>query len=102
MLDDDEWAQIAPLLQRSVQVLKSVRERTGADLHEAQSGTAWRSEVIRLHLELTGQFIADPLELWHHRLSDRGPPCPVCGRLARTPRAKLCPECGGKVESRKA
>lgn len=94
MLDEREWAQIEPVLRRSIKTVQGIRERTGANLQEALTGTAWRTEVDRIHLQLTGLLIADPMEIWHHRLADRGPPCPACGRLARTPRAKRCPECG--------
>jgi hypothetical protein len=43
---------------------------------------------------LTGFAGVDPNAVYHHRLSNLGPDCPDCSKPLRTPRAKLCPECG--------
>jgi rRNA maturation endonuclease Nob1 len=48
-------------------------------------------------LELTGCFESDANAIWHHRLSDYGPPCRACGRLLRTKRARVCAACGVAV-----
>ena len=72
MLEEYEWKQVLPLF----------RSDTG------------RKRVLALYKEFTGFDETNPAAVAHHRLSNFGPPCETCGRLYRTPRAKLCAECG--------
>jgi hypothetical protein len=46
--------------------------------------------------KLTGETpsLTTRKRLLSHRRSHYGDPCPKCGRLFRTPRAKFCAECG--------
>jgi hypothetical protein len=54
----------------------------------------WKQEARTRYRQITGFDEPNPVAIWHHRLSLFGPPCNVCGKPLRTPRAKLCAECG--------
>lgn len=77
MLDEDEWALIAPLLARSVDPEP-------------------RQAALDLYAEMTGLRETNINAIWHHRIADYGPPCGFCGKPLRTPKAKLCAACGAK------
>ena|SRR5687768_6123833 len=62
---------------RTVSAIKFLREQTGCDL------TAAKEMVEHMY-----GLILRPL----------GPPCVSCGAPLRTPRAKLCAECGARVD----
>lgn len=92
MLDDEEWAQLEPLLINPIDRIKSYREAHGVGLGEAHEHAF--DEALAFYNTLTGFNETNGLALWHHRLSDYGPPCARCGKPLRTPRAKLCAACG--------
>jgi hypothetical protein len=95
-LDEAEWSQVEPLLQKSVRGVKQFRERTGATIEEAL-GENRATAALAKYSHLTGYFETNADAIWHHRLSDYGGPCAHCGELLRTPRAKYCVECGRTV-----
>ena len=75
MLDEDEWARIAPLMS----ITRDNMDRQGAlDLYE----------------EMTGLRETNINAIWHHRIALYGPPCTECGKPLRTPRASFCAACG--------
>ena len=92
MLDDDEWVQLEPLLANPVERIKSYREAHGVGLREAHEHAF--DEALAFYNALTGFNETNANALWHHRLSDYGPPCTHCGKPLRTPRARLCAACG--------
>ena len=73
MLEEHEWAELLPYLQQ---------------------GSGGAQEVRARYKQITGFDEPNPIAIWHHRFSLFGPPCEVCGKPLRTPRAKLCAECG--------
>lgn len=75
MLDESEWRQIVPLLAKS---FDPEQERAALDLYE----------------NMTGFRETNRNAIWHHRISDYGPPCVECGKPLRTPRANFCAACG--------
>jgi hypothetical protein len=92
-LDEIEWAQVEPLVRKSVENVKKYREQTGTTVSEALG--AHRAIAAQAKFkELTGYVEADASAIWHHRLQLYGDPCPHCGELLRTPRARYCAECG--------
>lgn len=93
MLDEEEWARMRPLLHSSLQNIKLHRERFRIPLGATPMQTMYWPALMLYH-ELTGFEETNPNALWHHRLSDYGPPCTHCGKPLRTPRAKLCAACG--------
>jgi len=88
MLDDSEWAQIEPLMHRTIGDARRARRATEAD------GSAARA---RFH-EITGYDESHVGSIWHHKLSLYGPPCARCGRLLRTPAAHFCSNCGAAAK----
>jgi hypothetical protein len=99
MLDEDEWAQLAPLLQATIEDFMEVRRATGVGLEEAQANGTLGRRALAFYRELTGFDETNINALWHHRLADYGPPCAQCGKPLRTPRAKLCAACGHPREA---
>jgi len=93
MLDEDEWAQMAPLLLSSLQNIKLYRQQFQIPLDATPKQSMYWPALMLYH-ELTGFEETNPQALWHHRLADYGPPCGHCGKPLRTPRAKLCAACG--------
>lgn len=75
MLDEDEW------------------ERIGPDL-SASSDPGRREAALDLYEKMTGVRETNINAIWHHRISDYGPPCDECGKALRTPRAHFCAACG--------
>jgi hypothetical protein len=94
MLDELEWAQLAPLLEVAIREFMEERRCTGVGPGEAQDTGILGRRALALYRELTGFEETNPNALWHHRLSLYGPPCTHCGKPLRTPRAKLCAACG--------
>ena len=84
MLDEPEWEQVYPCLQERFRGLVEYRTHT--------------EEALARYFEITGFRETNPNAIWHHRLSLFGPPCASCGKLLRTPRAKLCAACGAAVK----
>ncbi len=93
LLDEDEWQEIHPLLRAGMRDLKEYRKQTHASLLEALKKNQGLPALVK-YKELTGYTETNINAIWHHRRSDFGPECPACGKLFRTPRAKLCAECG--------
>jgi hypothetical protein len=93
MLDEGEWAELHPLLSLMIGRIESYREKTGVSLADAKK-FGWEKPALDKCFELTGFRESNVNALWHHRLSQHGPPCAHCGRLLRTNRAARCVECG--------
>lgn len=92
MLDETEWAQLAPWLNNVPEQIKAYRQRHGVSLAEAQrKGLA---PALAEYFRLTGFPETNGNVLFHHRLALFGPPCRRCGKLLRSPRAKHCAACG--------
>lgn len=93
MLDDDEWAEVEPLLANAIEQIKNYRSAKGVSLAEARA-KGYGKGALERYFQITGFRETNPDALWHHRISEFGPPCNVCGKPLRTPRAKLCAACG--------
>lgn len=96
MLDEDEWAQISPVLGRNTLSVKSYREEHGADLKTALR-QGFEVPALKKFEELTGYRETNVNAIYHHRRSLYGPECSNCGKLIRTSRARFCAECGNKT-----
>lgn len=83
MLDDGEFERVI-----------SVRG-TGKD--GGLQGKIW-TPVLAEYERITGVRETNPMAIYHHRISDYGPPCRFCDKPLRTPRAKLCGNCMRAVE----
>jgi hypothetical protein len=93
MLTESEWAQLEPLLSKSVQDIKDYRESSGASVDVAVR-KGFDRDALEKYRELTGAIETDVNALWHHRLADQGAPCEACGKPLRTADARFCAECG--------
>jgi hypothetical protein len=93
MLEDAEWEQVVPHLENAVAQIKDFRKVHNVSLAEAQRHGYGQSALERYH-EITGFRETNANALWHHRISQFGPPCSSCCRPLRTPRARFCAECG--------
>jgi len=96
MLDESEWEQIFPDLQRGFQEVKEYRRAHRTSFEEAKQHV-YGHGALKRYFEMTGFHETNFAALWHHRLSRYGPPCRACGKPLRTPRAKLCAACGAEV-----
>lgn len=92
MLDDTEWARMAPRMHARIQAIKDYRHAHGVGIAEARKHVD--GEVLDLYFEMTGFRETNAEGIWHHHLSHYGPPCQTCGKLLRTPRASFCAACG--------
>jgi hypothetical protein len=98
MLDDAEWEQVVPHLKNAIAQIKDYRQAHNASLAEAQAHGYGQRALERYH-DITGFREINVNALWHHRVSQFGPPCSSCGRPLRTPRARFCAECGAPRQS---
>lgn len=96
MLTEEEWEEVVPLLQISIEDIVAYRLRHGASLENAME-ESFGGAAITKYEELTGFKEANVNAIWHHRASIYGPPCKACGKPLRTPQAKLCAGCGKSV-----
>lgn len=93
MLDEREWAEIHPLLIRSVEEVQDyLSHHPEVDLLEARK-RVYDPGIFQRYFELTGFRETNINAIWHHRASAFGPPCHSCGKPLRTPKARFCAEC---------
>jgi hypothetical protein len=83
MLDDEEY-KIAIKLHRECMVhLSPPREERF-------------KPMLDYYNNLTGFGETEPNAIFHHRISQYGPPCENCGKPYRTPKASFCAASGNK------
>jgi hypothetical protein len=93
MLDEQEWQQVLAPLRDGIELFKGYRAKNNAGLGEA-NGAVYRHGALTTYFEITGYEETTVEALWHHRLCLLGPPCDGCRKPLRTPKAKMCAECG--------
>ena len=93
MLTEPEWELVAPHLRDAIAQIKRYREEHRCSMLEARKSGFGR-RALEVYEQLTGFRETFAESLYHHRLSQFGPPCEKCDRLLRTPRARTCVECG--------
>lgn len=98
MLDEHEWERLVPHLTHGIRRIQRYRKQHGVSLAEAQLNAF--DDALAAYAAMTGFGETNPKALWHHRAALFGPPCCECGKPLRTPRAKLCAECGASVAGR--
>jgi len=82
MLEDDEFERVTSLRGTG----------TGPDIRAREFGP-----VLDEYERITGVRETNPNAIYHHRLSQYGPPCQYCGKPLRTQYAKLCGFCMTQV-----
>ncbi len=55
---------------------------------------SYTKQAMDIYERITGERLSEPYMLLHVRQSSYGSLCPSCNKPFRTPRAKLCAECG--------
>lgn len=95
MLEEHEWNQLAPSLTEAIEQIKRYREEHKVSINEARQH-GYGQAAMQRYFELTGSKVEHPDVLLHHRLILFGPPCRTCGKPLRTPKAKICAECGAE------
>jgi hypothetical protein len=94
LLGEEDWAKVSMLLNGRMEWIKKHRQETGCSLEEAVRDEPRGQSALDLYESLTGWRLAHPHELYAVRRSDYGALCPECGKPFRTPRARICAECG--------
>ena len=92
LLSDAEYHPIEQALTNRIKGIKEYRQQHRVSLEEAKRHSC--DDALDHYEGLTGVRLSDADELYWVRLSKYGRICPQCGKPFRTPRAKLCAECG--------
>ncbi len=93
MLSDEEFAPINEAMQNRVERIKDYR-RTHPHSSLAEALQHSCDDALDYYQQVSGIRLTHPDDLYWVRLSHYGRPCPNCDKPFRTPRAKLCVECG--------
>ncbi len=96
MLTEQEWEVMEPTLRKAMSDVQSYRTTHGVGLSDALH-QGYGQSAIDLYRELTGFAETNSDAIWHHRLSEYGPPCQSCGKPLRTPKASFCAACGTRA-----
>jgi hypothetical protein len=83
MLDDNEGRYVLEPMR--------LNEQQNRDIASA------KRLVLQRYFEVTGFQETNANAIWHHQVSQYGPPCQNCGKPLRTPRATMCAACGTTV-----
>ena len=83
MLDKNEFAIASELYSKGFRIAKSDRQQRF-------------KELLDYYNDLTGFRETEPNAIMHHSLEQIGPDCENCGKPYRTPKAKMCVNCGNK------
>ena len=92
LLSDEEYHPIEKALANRIKGIKEYRQQHRVSLEEAKRHSC--DDALDYYERLTGVRLSDADELYWVRLSRYGRICSRCGKPFRTPRAKLCVECG--------
>lgn len=94
LLDEVEYAPVDAALRELLESVKTYRKThivlPKANYQDLEAG----QKVINLCNTLSGIALENPLNAPSLRASTYGRLCPSCDKPFRTPRAKLCAECG--------
>ncbi|MGJ8592870.1 MAG: hypothetical protein ACSHXF_10000 [Aquaticitalea sp.] len=83
MLDKNEFAIASKLYSEGFKIAKANRQERFKNL-------------LDYYKNLSGFDETEPNAIMHHSLDQIGPDCENCRKPYRTPKAKLCAECGNK------
>ena len=92
MFDEDEWAELRPLLEEDMRAVKDYRAEHEVALSEVPLEDVY-ARALEVVERVTGSREPDPQVLWHHRRADFGVTCERCGRPRRTSKASRCVDC---------
>jgi hypothetical protein len=93
MLDEQEFGIVATLYRDGFRLQKHIEESQQCPPSITQVEDLFQP-CLDAYERLTGLRETNANSVMHHRLSLYGPPCHVCGKPLRTPRALKCMACG--------
>lgn len=93
MLSDEEFGPIDAALRNRIERMQQYR-RTHPHSSLTEAAEHCCDDALDFYEKLSGVRLARPDDLYWVQLSRYGRLCPNCGKPFRTPRAKLCVECG--------
>jgi len=94
LLDEDEWQEVEGLIKSRSGFIMAYKKETGCSLEDARKYEPRGQEALERYFQICGQRLDHPAELYGVRLSRLGAVCPSCDKPLRTPKAKMCVECG--------
>ena len=97
LLDEAEWTDFGPMVRGMIEGVKAFRSETKVNLAEALVTAPSVLATQDYYFQLTGDNIEHPNLLWHVRAASYGRLCPDCEKPFRTPKAKICVECGHQL-----
>lgn len=92
LLTTEEFAPIGEALANRMEQITAYRKTHNVSIDEARANTS--KSALDLYENLTGVKLEHPEELYVVLQDLYGRQCPSCTKPFRTPRAKLCAECG--------
>jgi hypothetical protein len=93
MLDEKEFAIVKELYRDGMRATKEFREKYGLSLDQMSIEDRF-IPLLDAYEKITGFRETNPASIMHHRIQDYGLPCPGCGKVLRSPKAKICYLCG--------
>ena len=98
LLDESEYAPFEPLIELSIKQAIADRKSGGSPLiKKAVNETPAGRKALENYRKLTGETLSNVLAFHAVRASNYGAECEQCGRPFRTPKAKICMECGFRL-----
>lgn len=92
MLDEEEWAELAPFLEDTITKIKQYRAKHHCDIPTARANCC--PEAVVKFEQLTGHKNMTYDLMFYLRRNNYGEKCKVCSKLFRTPKARYCVGCG--------
>ncbi len=95
MLDEHEFGIVSALYLGGIRLEKQIEESRQCPPHITGIADLFQP-CLEAYERLTGFRETNAKAVMHHRLALYGPPCHVCGKPLRTPRASRCMACGAE------
>jgi hypothetical protein len=96
MLDEQEYAEALRRYGECMKATKEFRQRWNVPLEDASIHQRF-GPLREWYQRISGFPDCHQNAILHHRVSNFGAPCRVCGKPLRSPRARLCAACGAAV-----
>ena len=97
MLDENEYKRIWDIYSSCIRNAKRSRKNNNASIDEITMDDLFRP-VREEYEKITGFCDIHHYAIIHHEINAFGQECPSCGKPFRTPKAKICAECGYNKE----
>ena len=94
LLSEEDYKIVAVHLSNRIDDIMSYRKKHNCSLQEASINSDGGQKALIAFEKITGVRLMHPDEIYIARSALYGRQCPDCGKPFRTPRAKLCAECG--------